>query len=66
MKHNVGGVDRVVRVLVGLAIIGLGIGYGTWWGIVGILPLFTGIVTWCPGYLPFGISTCKKDAGTSS
>ena len=61
MKVNVGSADRVVRILLGLAIIAIGIIYQSWWGLVGILPIFTAIARWCPAYLPFGISTCKKE-----
>jgi hypothetical protein len=56
---NVGGVDRTLRILLGIVIILLGIIYGSWWGLIGLLPLFTGLIGWCPMYLPFGIKTCK-------
>lgn len=59
MKQNVGTVDRVIRVILGLAIIGLGIGFKSWLGVIGLIPLFTAAIGWCPLYLPFGISTCK-------
>lgn len=59
MKKNVGGIDKVVRLIVGLVIIALGILYQSWWGLVGIIPLITSTTGFCPAYLPFGISTCK-------
>lgn len=59
MKQNVGTVDRVIRVILGLAIIGLGIGFKSWLGVIGLVPLLTAAIGWCPLYLPFGISTCK-------
>jgi hypothetical protein len=59
MKVNVGGADRVVRIVAGLAIVAAGAGFRSWWGAIGVLPLLTGLIGWCPGYLPFGISTCK-------
>lgn len=59
MKQNVGTVDRVVRLILGLAIIGLGIGFKSWLGLIGLVPLFTAAIGWCPLYVPFGISTCK-------
>jgi hypothetical protein len=62
MTHNVGGVDRAIRAVLGLAILSAGIYFRSWWGLVGILPLFTAAVRWCPGYLPFGISTCSTKA----
>ncbi len=58
MIRNVGSPDRIIRVLLG--IIGLAAGYyfNSWWGLVGIVPLFTAALGWCPLYLLFGISTC--------
>lgn len=59
MTKNVGGFDRIFRILVGLAIIAIGIIYKTWWGAVGIIPLATGLSSRCPLYMPFKFSTCK-------
>ena len=59
MKCNVGTIDRVIRVVLGLAIIGVGYNFGSWWGAVGIVPLFTAAIGWCPVYVPFGISSCS-------
>jgi type IV secretory pathway TrbD component len=59
MKKNVGGVDRVLRIVVGLAAIAWGVYAQNWWGAIGVIPLFTAIIGWCPAYLPFGISSCK-------
>ncbi|OOZ37251.1 YgaP family membrane protein [Solemya velesiana gill symbiont] len=59
MKQNVGGIDRVLRIVVGLALIGWGFYTGSLWGAVGVIPLFTTAIGWCPAYLPFGLSTCK-------
>ena len=58
MKLNVGGLDRIVRIVIGVVILGAGCYYKSWWGLVGLLPLLTGIVRFCPAYLPFGLSTC--------
>ena len=60
MTPNVGGADRVVRVVVGLAIIAAGVYFQSWWGVVGVVPLLTATIRWCPAYLPFGFNTCKK------
>lgn len=61
MKSNVGSIDRIIRIGLGLAIIVLGIIYQNWWGVIGILPLMTGLISVCPAYMPFGLSTiCKK------
>ena len=57
MKHNVGSVDRIIRVVLGLAIIAAGVYYRSWWGALGAVPLLTATIGWCPAYLPFGIST---------
>lgn len=62
MKSNVGGIDRIVRFIVGLAIVVAGLVFQSWWGLVGIIPIFTATINWCPLYLPFGLSTCKKPA----
>lgn len=56
---NVGGADRVVRVVVGVAIIAAGFYFKSWWGAVGLVPLVTAAIGWCPAYVPFGITTCK-------
>ncbi len=59
MKHNVGTADRVLRAVLGLAIGAAGLYYQNWFGLVGLVPLGTAIIGWCPAYLPFGLSTCK-------
>lgn len=59
MKTNVGKVDRGVRVVLGLAVIALGITSRSWWGVLGVVPLATAAIGWCPAYLPFGLSTCR-------
>lgn len=60
MKTNVGSADRIVRIVLGLGIIGAGIYTQNWLGVIGIIPLATATFRWCPAYLPFGISTCAK------
>ena len=61
MKCNMGKVDRILRAIAGLAVIGAGVYYQSWWGAVGAIPLGTAILGVCPAYLPFGISSCKVD-----
>ena len=61
MKQNIGTVDRVVRIVLGLAIAAAGIYFRNWLGLIAIIPLATALVRVCPLYLPFGISTCRKD-----
>jgi hypothetical protein len=62
MKANVGTIDRVIRIIAGLAILCAGYYFKSWWGLVGLAPILTGSIRFCPGYLPFGISTCKANA----
>ena len=59
MKKNVGTIDRVIRVVVGLVILTVGYYYSSWWGLVGLLPLLTAIIGYCPPYQLFGINTCR-------
>ncbi len=60
MQANVGGIDRVVRIAVGAILIGLAAtGTVGVWGYIGVVPLLTGLIGWCPAYLPFGFKTCK-------
>ncbi len=59
MKTNVGGVDRILRIVAGVALIGLAAtGTVGIWGWIGVVPLLTGIFRFCPAYLLGGISTC--------
>ena len=57
MKANIGSVDRGVRVLLGLGVIGAGVVFQSWLGAVGLVLLGTAAISTCPIYLPFGIST---------
>lgn len=61
MTINVGDVDRMFRILLGLLFIGLALALGgAWWfGLIGIFPVFTGVTGKCPGYAAFGVSTCN-------
>ena len=59
MTKNVGGIDKIIRIIAGLAIIGWGFYAQNWLGAIGIVPLFTGLINWCPAYSLFGISTNK-------
>ena len=60
MKANVGGLDRVLRALVGLALLGAGLYFKSWWGLVGLVPLFTAVFRFCPAYVPIGLNTGPK------
>jgi hypothetical protein len=59
MKLNVGGIDRILRIVAGLALIALAAtGTVGVWGYIGVVPLLTGIFQFCPAYAIFGLSTC--------
>jgi len=59
MKANEGTIDRAVRIIAGLALIGLTVtGTIGAWGWIGVLPLVTGIIGICPAYSIFGMNTC--------
>jgi type IV secretory pathway TrbD component len=60
MLKNVGGIDRTLRILVGLALMAWGLYAQNWLGAIGVVLLVTGLVSWCPVYLPFGLSTRKS------
>jgi hypothetical protein len=60
MSSNVGGLDRIIRIVLGLVLIGLAAtGTVGWWGWLGIVPLATGAIGWCPPYSLLGINTCS-------
>ena len=66
MTTNMGPADRTIRAVVGLALLSLVFfldGPNRWWGLVGIVPLATSAIGWCPAYLPFGFSTRKREGG---
>jgi hypothetical protein len=59
MKSNVGGIDKILRIVVGAGLIGATVaGMLPVWGYVGIVPLATGLMGWCPLYPILGLSTC--------
>jgi hypothetical protein len=60
MKLNVGGIDRILRIVVGLGLIGLTLtGIIGIWGWLGVVLLATGAIGWCPPYAIFGFNTCS-------
>ena len=71
MKANVGSIDRTLRILAGIGLLALVFvleGNARWLGLVGIVPLATGLFRFCPAYLLFGLNTCPmrdlvKDIG---
>lgn len=59
MKKNEGNLDRVIRVVLGVGIIGAGVYMQNWLGLIGIVPLATAAMGWCPLYSIIGVSSCK-------
>ena len=65
--QNVGGIDQVLRIVVGLALIALTVmNVIPVWGYIGVVPLATGLFRWCPAYTLFGIRTCKVDGSKNA
>ncbi len=65
MKTNEGNIDRTLRIVVGLVLIALTLtGTIGLWGWIGVVPVITGAIGWCPAYTLLGISTCPMKAGT--
>jgi len=61
MNKNVGSVERAIRVIAGIAILSLAfVGPQSPWAYLGIIPLATGLMGWCPAYALLGISTCRN------
>lgn len=61
MKRNIGSTERVIRIIAGAAIISLAfVGPQSPWAYLGIIPLATGLVGWCPPYALLGLSTCRN------
>jgi len=59
MNKNIGSTDRVIRIILGVAIIGAGVYLQSWWGAIGAVPIVTALLGWCPPYAMLGINTCK-------
>ena len=63
MQANVGGMDKIVRIVAGLLLLATTvIGPKTLWGLVGIVPLATAFMNFCPAYTLLGVNTCKTKA----
>ena len=61
MTQNIGTIERAIRAIVGIGLISLVfIGPQTVWGWIGVVPLVTAIIGWCPPYAMLGINTCAK------
>ncbi len=60
MKANIGSPDRIARFILGIVIIAIGFYFGSWWGAIGIIPIITAFLNFCPVYKLLGVSTEKK------
>ncbi len=61
MKKNLGSIDRALRIIAGIVLLALVfVGPQTPWGWIGVVPLLTALIGWCPGYKLLGLSTCTK------
>lgn len=60
MKKNIGKTERAIRLVLGLIIIIVGIVVKSWWGLIGLIPLVTAGISFCPLWTLFGISTNKE------
>ncbi|MFQ5709267.1 MAG: DUF2892 domain-containing protein [bacterium] len=52
----------MIRIVLGVAFIVAGFVLKSWWGAIGVVPLFTAAIGWCPLYAPFGLSSCKSES----
>lgn len=59
MKANVGSPDKVIRIVLGAVIIGAGFYFKSWFGLIGIVPLLTALMNFCPLYSIIGVNTCS-------
>ena len=62
MKCNIGLTDKMLRIILALLIAGLGLYFKSWWGLLAIVPLLTGLVSFCPIYKIFGLNTCATQS----
>ena len=65
MNKNIGSIDRILRIVLGLGVLGAGYYFKSWLGLIGLVPLLTAAVSFCPLYPLVGISTCKRPGGKS-
>jgi hypothetical protein len=61
LKKNVGYVDSIVRVIIGAMIVGIGLYFDSWWGFLGLIPVFSGAVSFCPIYRMLNMDTSRPN-----
>ena len=60
MKCNVGNTDKIVRYILAIIIGAVGFYFESWWGLLAIVPLITGLISFCPLYKILGLNTCTN------
>jgi len=60
MTCNMGSGDRIIRGILGAMILGAGLYFQSWWGLIGLIPVGTAFIGFCPAYVPFGFRTGGK------
>ncbi len=66
MKHNVCGAEKYFRILLGIALISVGLYFGSWWGAIGLIPLITAFVGYCPVTHALRLSSCPAGSSPAS
>ena len=61
MKCNIGRTEQIVRIVIGVVIILFGLNFKNWWGLIGLVPIITGVIRYCPISDVLGISTCDTN-----
>ena len=68
MVNNVGGIDRTLRIMLGLVLLSFTVlleGNARWFGLIGLIPLGTALLGWCPAYTLIGLNTCPRRGDVS-
>ena len=61
MKCNVGSTEQISRIMIGILIVLLGLNFRSWWGLIGLAPIITGMLRYCPVSDALGVSTCDAN-----
>ena len=61
MNRNIGKTDKILRIVLGVVIIALGVMSGSLWGAVGLIPIVTALIGWCPLYTVCKLKTCNDN-----
>lgn len=61
MKKNIGRTDKGIRYILGALIVLFGIYFNNWWGLLGLIPILTALIGWCPLYVPLKLKTNKNE-----